>query len=453
MDGSSHRFRAASAAVFFVLLAFASSAPAQDHGKPGKALPSPMIVPAKLDVQLFAGDFKTYGPQQTITSPQKVTFRWIPKLHGIARARWEVAASPFSGSATPAILLEGSVGTVPAVHQQGLFDVDFGKFLSPNPPSQPKKYYVRITTFAAGRDATGNASTPAATVIHTKPGAGVTFTAEGLGLTVKQQHPGMYNASPMPIVVDLKRLYIGNDNEGSGDEPYLIVALVYADGTTINPLALSSSTVRVDSPTKTHGNVPDHDKNGDDLEDTSVANIPSGTGHFEGTIKPIGLDLVANMEDADGHIGQAMMDGTAVYVVVIAMEEDASETDAVDAARTAAINGLKTKANGIVQKIKLTDLMDGNVPEFDPGVIQEQLKEKALSAAKNETMISGWWTPALAPIYLDDLVDPDDYVGYGMRRFTFGELLAAAPSGIDFEVSMASGEEGSYTVRGTIRRK
>ncbi len=38
------------------------------------------------------------------------------------------------------------------------------------------------------------------------------------------------------------------------------------------------------------------------------------------------------------------------------------------------------------------------MPEFDPGVIQEQLKEKALSAAKNETMISGWWTPALAPI-------------------------------------------------------
>ena len=67
--------------------------------------------------------------------------------------------------------------------------------------------------------------------------------------------------------------------------------------------ALSSSTVRVDSPTKTHGNVPDHDKDGDDLEDTSVASIPSGTGHFEGTIKPIGLDLVANMEDADGHVG------------------------------------------------------------------------------------------------------------------------------------------------------
>ncbi len=38
-----------------------------------------------------------------------------------------------------------------------------------------------------------------------------------------------------------------------------------------------------------------------------------------------------------------------------AMEEDASETDAVNAARTAAINGLKTKANSIVQAIKLTE--------------------------------------------------------------------------------------------------
>ncbi len=123
---------------------------------------------------------------------------------------------------------------------------------------------------------------------------------------------GCMTQSPMPIVADRKQLYIGNDNEGSGDEP-VSHRRAGLCGRHHHQSAGSCRRRQFASirRTKTHGNVPDHDKDGDDLEDTSVASIPSGTGHFEGTIGPIGLDLVANMEDADGHIGQAMMDGTA----------------------------------------------------------------------------------------------------------------------------------------------
>ena len=44
----------------------------------------------------------------------------------------------------------------------------------------------------------------------------------------------------MPIEIDLQDLYIGNDNEDD-DEPYLFAVVMLADGTTINPLAMSTS--------------------------------------------------------------------------------------------------------------------------------------------------------------------------------------------------------------------
>ncbi len=97
--------------------AFASPALAQDHGKPGKAIPSPMIVPAKTGRNSPPGLSRRTGRSRPITSPQKVT---VP----LDSCRTDRAGQVESRRVTlqwwrdTAILLEGSVGTVrPAVNQ------------------------------------------------------------------------------------------------------------------------------------------------------------------------------------------------------------------------------------------------------------------------------------------------------------------------------------------------
>jgi hypothetical protein len=202
---------------------------AQEIGHFDKALGSPKIVPAKLDVQLASGDFKSYGSKQTITTPQKVTFRWIPKLQGMAWAKWQVAASSFSASPAPAILLEGSAGTVPEVGHQGFFDIDFAKLVSQNPPAQPKKYYVRITTFTAGRTAVGNTATPQVTVTHAEPAPGTKFTADGLGLTPMEK-PKIFPLNN-PLWGNFTDLQcIEDTDEWNDDEAYAVMVAIDIKG-------------------------------------------------------------------------------------------------------------------------------------------------------------------------------------------------------------------------------
>jgi hypothetical protein len=327
------------------------------------------------------------------------------------------------------------------------------KTLVPAEPKAGAKFYFRvIAQQGAGRKPVLASNT---VVITTKKAtSSVHFTAEGLGLTVRKKHPAMFAASPMPVEVDLQALYVGNDNE-SADEPYLLVAVVYADGTTINPLAMSTSTVRIDSHTKTHGNVPDEDPSGEDLEQASTAKIPAATGHYEKTIQPIGLDFAADLEDPDGTIGDAIASGTAVYVVVVALEEDDTTTEAMNAARATMITELQKKADSIIRGTTLQDLMSGNPPRFDPQQIQEELKGKVVDAAENKTLTPGWWTPVIFQTMIGQIGDPDDLVGVANRKFTFAELLSAGTGGIPFELQCSDAEdwEGSYTVKGRIRRK
>jgi hypothetical protein len=260
--------------------------------------------------------------------------------------------------------------------------------------------------------------------------------------------------SPLPIEMDLQKLYVGNNNENH-DERYLFIVAMYADGTPINPLAPSTSTVRIDSPSKTHGNVAHKDKNGNDLQEGSTARISATVAHFATTIKPIGADFAANMEDVNGAIAGAIAERTAVYVIVIAMEEDSTSTEAINAARTTMVTEVGKKANETIRAVATQDLMKGNPPKFDPTQFQKELKGKVIDAAKDATLTTGWWIPQILPTKLGEFADPDDYVGMNFRKFTFGELLAAGTNWIPFELECSNSDEweGSYMVKGRIRRK
>ncbi len=254
----------------------------------------------------------------------------------------------------------------------------------------------------------------------------------------------------------LNELYIGNDNEDD-DEPYLFIAVVYVDGTTINPLDMDDSTVRIDSVSKTHGNVPDHDASGEDLEDHSVAQIPSSTGHFNRTIVPIGLELATDLEDPDGQLGAAIRSASAIYLVVVALEEDDTSTEAIDDARAAFLKTLRSEVEQVIRSITLAEIRAGELPKLDGAKLEEmekRLREEALGAAEDETFLPLWWTPALFPLLLDE-ADKDDVVGFAIRKFSYGALLAAGQSGIDFALTASNVHdwEGSYTIRGRVARK
>ena len=421
--------------------------------------PFPPMWTFNLEVQQLGGGFEKWGNTMTVNSPENLRFRMRTLLPGTVSAQWQLADKLFqwsdpSGQST-GLIASGPAGPAPAKGKIGVFHIDLADYLPSSPPNSPATYYVRVV----GQDANNQyAAKPSAwvTITYQKSGNwGQKFTVKGLGQTVKQKQPWMYLKSPMPIEIDLEELYVGNSNE-SADEPYLFVFVVYVDGTAIDLLYSASSHIRIDCPPKTHGNVPDTDKHGNDMETGKTANIPASTGHFEKTIVPIGYGLADDFEDADGSIGQGMKDYTSIYIVVVAMEEDNTSTSAADAARAAMLSKLQNAADATVKKLTLASLLHGEEPpDFDLAKLQSEMKEEAFDAAKDATLTSGWWTPLFAPVVLAEIVGPDDCVGYAYKEITLGQLLASGPGGIslNFNLANSSDWEGAYTVKGRIRRK
>jgi hypothetical protein len=402
------------------------------------------------------GDFSRWVEAKTIDEPEDSLFSFKNNLAKVVGARWQLSSQPMPNNdlSNNFAGFLGSGSFQPPAQGKGKVITVNWKNLVPAKSANGTKYYFRVVAYQSANETNPLLTSNTVVITIKRSNSDVKFTPKGLLQTVKQKHPDMFAASPMTIELDLQKLYIGNNNENH-DEPYLLVLVVYVDGTTINPLALSTSSVRIDCPTKTHGNVPDKDQNGNDLEEGATAKIPAATGHFTKTIQLIGKDFAADLEDADGGIGSAMAKGTAVYVVVIAMEEDNTPTDVINTARATALAELQKILNETIQAMTLDDLMKGNPPKFDPQNKLQAAQEKVIAAVKDNTLTPGWWTPAIFPTKIGEFLDPDDLVGVAFRKFTFGELLAAGTNGIPFELECWNPKawEGSYTVQGLIRRK
>jgi len=424
-----------------------------------------------------SGDFAQWVSSKTIDGPEDSLFSFKNQTPNVSAARWEVSDHP--------PFLGGSFGTIlgtsnfqpPLQGKAKVINVDW-KHLVPATAAPGKKYFFHVVEYAGGNNSTPVFISNTVTITTKKSNFVVKFTPEGLGQTVRQKRPELFDMSPMAIEIDLQKLYIGNPNE-THDEPYLIAAVLFVDGTTINPLALSTSTVRIDSHLegKTLGNVPDVDSHGNDLEQGSTANIPATPGHFDASLVPIGAALAADMEDVNGTIADSIAAGTVVIVMVIAMEEDDTIADAVKAAHKAMVDELQKQANATVQAMTLPGLLSGNTPQFDPENLKDEIIGKVVDPVVDKTLTPGWWTPVLLTLKSGEFFDPDDFVGAAFATFSFGDLAASPPDGIHFELEcsnppltlfeqMQQSEqsgipfgpvfgnwEGSYTVRGRIRRK
>ena len=408
-----------------------------------------------LSVMEHSGDFAEWVQTKTIDEPEDSLFSFQNKLANIVGATWQLSSQPMPSNDL-SVNVAGFLGSgnfqPPTQAKAKVVSINW-KHLVAGKRGTGTKYYFRVISYQGANNTNPVLSSNTVVITIKKSDFVVQFTPKGLGQTVKQKRPELFELSPMPIEIDLRELYIGNDNEDD-DEPYLLAVVMLADGTTINPLSLSTSTVRIVSKNKTHGNVPDKDQNGNDLEQGSSAKIPTATGHFATTITPIGADFADDLEDVDGSIADGIADGTAIYVIVIAMEEDGSSTEAVDAARKAMVNELSNKANDAVQALTLQDLMKGGHPAFDPKKISDEITDKAIAAAKDKTLTPGWWTPVILLTKSGEIFDRDDLIGVAYKKFTFGELVSAGKSGIPFELecSKTTDWEGSYTVKGLIRQ-
>ena len=85
----------------------------------------------------------------------------------------------------------------------------------------------------------------------------------------------------------------------------------------------------------------------------------------------------------------------------------------------------------------------------------KDIKTKAIQAAKDETLDAGFWISLFSPFIPFALgqADVDDYVGAGYQIVSFGELLEKNAVPVNLRCSNSKDWEGSYTVKGWIRRR
>jgi len=225
----------------------------------------------------------------------------------------------------------------------------------------------------------------------------------------------------MPILIRLNTFSCQNADEDSfysnGDEPYLFVAAIYADGTTIQLANLATAQVRIQSPSKTHGNLGRaRVKAGDTFA------VPTSTGEFRTSILPIGglPDSLAKQKSMVG-------------LIVIAMEEDATPTDAANAGQKALVRVLQTELNKAVQTVSAPDV----------NTLQKKIADAMKQAIKKESLSS------ISGIF--SVVDPDDYIDAGFAMWSYQQIESAGSAGLPINLTFQkSGVR--YSIAGLVKK-
>ena len=379
-------------------------------------------------------------------------------------AEWRVydgapPASDIAGTA-PNLVAKGSAGPTPLSAKAFTeFDVDLRGVLPPKPNN--RSYHVKL----AGRTSTGayTAATSAAVVLKYEAPRGTTFTTKDL-------RPELWK--PLAIEMRLSNITSLDAQEdgalSNGDEPYLMVFALFADGTTIKPkiniatraLEFTGSTVRLMSSTQTHGNLPlpyGHLKTG------NGAVVPPAVGTFATTIVPLGLDVLDQVENTPNIPGvltvntqlptpETLMANTLVALVVIALEEDESPTALADLLRQEAAARLKQKLDARLGSLVIKD--PANVQQakeaFNPEAIAALTTE--LKAELKAIGFEFHQTDAFNPLKIHQVADPDDRIGVQVRLFNYAQFLSAGAAGETFTI-LFNGDDASYRVVGAIRRK
>ena len=441
--------------------------------------PRKLVALTSVEVALPSGpDKMTWGKAWNDTAPVPLDFRWKTGYSNVGSAVWQVTTDP----ETWKVLASGDAGRPPAPDGMSRFSVDF-RSIAGNTNQRPLHYYLRVVTYKAAeraaapatgrtigrqpgrlarrtskaptrlteREQAGPPSMPV--VVSILPSGPVTeFTPGGL-------RPELYNA--MPIQIDLNTLKIGGT--GGDEDPYLLVVAFFADGTTIVPkinlakqrIEFPTSSVRIQSPTKTHENVPVDVDPGDELK------IPASTGHFEATIRPIGLEL-AHQHGLSASQQRQLREKTLVGILVIGMEEDAlPSTDVMNETRNELVSALQSELDRIVRGITVSLANPTKIPNRVDAVnqIRDDLKKRLVDSAKARTLeelqqylaIHGFPAIVLVP----GALNADDYIGSGVALFDYEQLLQAGSNGLPIRMKLDQNpdEDLHYRIEGRIRVK
>jgi CubicO group peptidase (beta-lactamase class C family) len=144
------------------------SLPASSQKKnPGQGTtPAPPVSRTKIEIKEFGGEFEQWVKTLTITSPDKITFRYSTDQPGAVTAIWQVSDKPFSSNPmitqqeAPHVIASGTLGQVPAPGHIHLFEVNFAVFAPNTPPASPLGYWVFVVTKNAQQQNVGVASAP-----------------------------------------------------------------------------------------------------------------------------------------------------------------------------------------------------------------------------------------------------------------------------------------------------
>jgi hypothetical protein len=418
-------------ATLLVLISISLAFPLQTARSQGKkpsqgSTASPPATRTRLEVEEFGGEFQQWVKALTINSAGKVTFRWTTDQPGVAAASWQVSDKPVSSSSqilevqAPNVIAGGALSVIPEPGHVAAFDIDFAKFAPGTPPTSPRSYWVFVKTKNSRQQPVGVISNAVKVTYRASTQPPVDFSG------IPAEKP-----TPMPIVLHLAKFTVNKTNEGEGDDdPYLFVVAIYADGTTVKPLDLAHSSVRLASPAKTHNNLLMDAYDNEPRKGKSYT-IPLDIGRFETGVLPLS-GLPASLIKSQMHKTMSR-----VGILVVVMDEDNTETDAAKAARKALVNNLQKELDGAVRSMK----------EPDIAALQKKITDEVVSAAKKETL-SNWW----APWGLFDVADPDDFIGVNFATFSYAQIANAGLSGLPISLVCESGQ-GSYTITGSISRK
>ena len=160
--------------------------------------PAPPATKTKLEVKQFSNEFEQWMKTITITSAEKLTFRWSTQEAAANGGVWKVSDKPvYFGRATiaaaalqqpPHVISSGNAGKLGALGTFLTFEINFALFAPKNPPATPRTYWIFLTPMGGGGrgpgggQAAGLPSVPVK-IVYRKPSSEIVHFPECFGNT------------------------------------------------------------------------------------------------------------------------------------------------------------------------------------------------------------------------------------------------------------------------------
>lgn len=401
-------------------------------------------------------EWKSFYNEQV---PGFVSFRWKPKTTehatSLGSARWFVHGSP--NTSTPA-LAEGPAPVPPSGQFAG-FTIDFKPVAGSKKP--PLSYWVQVVgheEIAVRRDQQPTEVTRSNTVKVDFVGSG-----EPTQFTDLPVYPSVKSGISTAVELSSLTAYGGDGGTDNDMEPYLLVAVVYLDGTTIKPvlnavsnqIGFPNSTVRIAHGPQTHKNVAGNQS----MSSGQTVMLP-GSFRFETAIRPIGLDLVRQNNIPIDE--KKLREFTTVGILAIGLEEDmVPSTETMNQLWAESVAALKTEFDNVIRGFTLgaSELQNPQVAaqrleealRKALGPVADRLKDaaiaKTLDELANYLAIPGF--PMVGTV-LAAADAKDDYIGTGVKLISYEELMNS--STIPFQLNLpGNSQPDMYVIHGSAR--